>query len=246
MGVVEAFLTGPLRKGVARGRFAVSEHARQQPSHTLDHHHRRAGFFDFDQGVDEVGVTSTGDVRLLPVDDKFVAVGDSPGVPGCVVGLGEAKTPAFLAGEHGFEEQRPQRLVDVGGDVVSNGPVQSTTGRVDIDGTDDVTTNQTVTAASTVEITTENGNVTVNQATESTGADISINAGGNVTTGASGTLTGETNVAVISGGTANNITAADCAFSLGFRVDFIHRGYNQNDVLVCQCRRQAMMRRKVS
>lgn len=29
-------------------------------------------------------------------------------------------------------------------------------------------------------------------------------------------------------------------------VDFIHRGYNQNDVLVCQCRRQAMMRRKVS
>ncbi|MFD0915557.1 MaoC family dehydratase [Pseudahrensia aquimaris] len=29
-------------------------------------------------------------------------------------------------------------------------------------------------------------------------------------------------------------------------VDFIHRGYNQNDVLVCQCRRQAMMRRKVA
>jgi len=28
-------------------------------------------------------------------------------------------------------------------------------------------------------------------------------------------------------------------------VDFIHRGYNQNDVLVCQCRRQAMMRREV-
>jgi len=27
-------------------------------------------------------------------------------------------------------------------------------------------------------------------------------------------------------------------------VDFIHRGYNQNDILVCQCRRQAMMRRK--
>lgn len=26
-------------------------------------------------------------------------------------------------------------------------------------------------------------------------------------------------------------------------VDFIHRGYNQDDVLVCQCRRQAMMRR---
>ncbi|MEM9733782.1 MAG: MaoC family dehydratase [Pseudomonadota bacterium] len=26
-------------------------------------------------------------------------------------------------------------------------------------------------------------------------------------------------------------------------VDFVHRGYNQNDVLVCQCRRQAMMRR---
>lgn len=26
-------------------------------------------------------------------------------------------------------------------------------------------------------------------------------------------------------------------------VDFIHRGYNQNGVLVCQCRRQAMMRR---
>ena len=27
-------------------------------------------------------------------------------------------------------------------------------------------------------------------------------------------------------------------------VDFIHRGYNQDDVLVCFCRRQAMMRRK--
>ncbi len=26
-------------------------------------------------------------------------------------------------------------------------------------------------------------------------------------------------------------------------VDFIHRAYNQNDVLVCQCRRQAMMRK---
>lgn len=25
-------------------------------------------------------------------------------------------------------------------------------------------------------------------------------------------------------------------------VDFIHRGYNQDDVLVCHCRRQAMMR----
>ncbi len=27
-------------------------------------------------------------------------------------------------------------------------------------------------------------------------------------------------------------------------VDFVHRGYNQDDVLVCQCRRQAMMRRR--
>ena len=27
-------------------------------------------------------------------------------------------------------------------------------------------------------------------------------------------------------------------------VDFIHRGYNQDDVLVCQCRRQAMMRKE--
>ncbi|MEE9313778.1 MAG: MaoC family dehydratase [Rhizobiaceae bacterium] len=27
-------------------------------------------------------------------------------------------------------------------------------------------------------------------------------------------------------------------------VDFIHRGYNQNDQLICQCRRQAMMLRK--
>ena len=27
-------------------------------------------------------------------------------------------------------------------------------------------------------------------------------------------------------------------------VDFIHRAYNQDDVLVCYCRRQAMMRRK--
>jgi len=27
-------------------------------------------------------------------------------------------------------------------------------------------------------------------------------------------------------------------------VDFIHRGYNQDNVLVCQCRRQAMMLRK--
>ena len=27
-------------------------------------------------------------------------------------------------------------------------------------------------------------------------------------------------------------------------VDFIHRAYNQDDVLVCHCRRQAMMRRK--
>ena len=27
-------------------------------------------------------------------------------------------------------------------------------------------------------------------------------------------------------------------------VDFIHRGYNQRDELVCQCRRQAMMLRK--
>ena len=26
-------------------------------------------------------------------------------------------------------------------------------------------------------------------------------------------------------------------------VDFVHRGYNQDDVLVCLCRRQAMMRR---
>ncbi len=26
-------------------------------------------------------------------------------------------------------------------------------------------------------------------------------------------------------------------------VDFIHRGYNQDDILVCQCRRQAMMRK---
>jgi len=26
-------------------------------------------------------------------------------------------------------------------------------------------------------------------------------------------------------------------------VDFIHRGYNQDDVLVCECRRQAMMMR---
>ena len=29
-------------------------------------------------------------------------------------------------------------------------------------------------------------------------------------------------------------------------VDFIHRGYNQDDVLVCECRRQAMMLRKPS
>ncbi len=29
-------------------------------------------------------------------------------------------------------------------------------------------------------------------------------------------------------------------------VDFIHRGYNQNNVLICQCRRQAMMLRKPS
>ncbi|MEL7274596.1 MAG: MaoC family dehydratase [Pseudomonadota bacterium] len=28
-------------------------------------------------------------------------------------------------------------------------------------------------------------------------------------------------------------------------VDFVHRGYNQDDVLICQCRRQAMMRRDV-
>ena len=27
-------------------------------------------------------------------------------------------------------------------------------------------------------------------------------------------------------------------------VDFIHRAYNQDDVLVCQCRRQAMMRKE--
>ena len=27
-------------------------------------------------------------------------------------------------------------------------------------------------------------------------------------------------------------------------VEFLHRGYNQNDVLVCSCQRQAMMRRK--
>lgn len=27
-------------------------------------------------------------------------------------------------------------------------------------------------------------------------------------------------------------------------IDFIHRAYNQDDVLVCQCRRQAMMRRE--
>ena len=27
-------------------------------------------------------------------------------------------------------------------------------------------------------------------------------------------------------------------------VDFLHRGYNQNDVLVCECRRQAMMMRR--
>ena len=27
-------------------------------------------------------------------------------------------------------------------------------------------------------------------------------------------------------------------------VDFIHRGYNQKDILVCECHRQAMMRRK--
>ena len=29
-------------------------------------------------------------------------------------------------------------------------------------------------------------------------------------------------------------------------VEFIHRGYNQDDVLVCQCRRQAMMRKGTS
>lgn len=29
-------------------------------------------------------------------------------------------------------------------------------------------------------------------------------------------------------------------------VDFLHKGFNQNDVLVCQCLRQAMMRRKPS
>ncbi len=29
-------------------------------------------------------------------------------------------------------------------------------------------------------------------------------------------------------------------------VDFIHRGYNQDDVLVCECHRQAMMRRKAA
>lgn len=27
-------------------------------------------------------------------------------------------------------------------------------------------------------------------------------------------------------------------------VDFLHKGYNQDDVLVCQCHRQAMMRRR--
>jgi len=27
-------------------------------------------------------------------------------------------------------------------------------------------------------------------------------------------------------------------------VDFVHRGYNQHDKLVCQCRRQAMMRKE--
>ncbi|MEM1038643.1 MAG: MaoC family dehydratase [Pseudomonadota bacterium] len=27
-------------------------------------------------------------------------------------------------------------------------------------------------------------------------------------------------------------------------VDFVHRGYNQNDVLVCECHRQAMMMRE--
>ncbi|MEL6744099.1 MAG: MaoC family dehydratase [Pseudomonadota bacterium] len=27
-------------------------------------------------------------------------------------------------------------------------------------------------------------------------------------------------------------------------VDFVHRGYNQNDVLVCECNRQAMMMRE--
>ncbi|MEO1397300.1 MAG: MaoC family dehydratase [Pseudomonadota bacterium] len=29
-------------------------------------------------------------------------------------------------------------------------------------------------------------------------------------------------------------------------VDFVHRGYNQNDILVCECRRQAMMMRELS
>ena len=29
-------------------------------------------------------------------------------------------------------------------------------------------------------------------------------------------------------------------------VDFVHRGFNQSDILVCQCRRQAMMTRKAA
>ena len=39
----------------------------------INDHHGRAATFDADKGVDEVGVSATGDVRFLAVNDQPVA-----------------------------------------------------------------------------------------------------------------------------------------------------------------------------